>query len=91
MASLTGGMPNLEISIIASIFGRNEFVNIQRYLRIGVNVLRSLGYAVMGLIFDKFGSYNISYGIFIVSAIFAAVLIFMARGQYDNALVEQTD
>ena len=91
VASLTGGMPNLEASIVASIFGRNEFVNVQRYLRIGVNVLRSLGYAVMGLIFDKFGSYNISYGIFIVLGIFAAVLIFMARGQYGNAVVAQTN
>ena len=91
VASLTGGMPNLEISIIASIFGRNEFVNVQRYLRVGVNALRSLGYAVMGLIFDKFGSYNISYGIFVVLAVFAAVLIFMARGQYNNAVVEQAD
>ena len=88
VASLTGGMPNLEISIIASIYGRNEFVNVQRYLRIGVNVLRSMGYAVMGVLFDIFGSYNISYGIFIVLGVFAAILIFMARGQYDNAVVE---
>jgi hypothetical protein len=84
-------MPNLEISIIATIYGRNEFVNVQRYLRVGVNVLRSLGYAAMGIIFDIFGSYNISYGIFIVLALFAAVLIFMARGQYDNAIVEQAN
>ncbi len=90
VASLTGGMPNLEVSIVASIFGRNEFVNAYRYLRIGVNILRSFGYAAMGLIFDKFGSYNISFGIFIVLAMIAAVSIFMARGQYDKSVAGQS-
>ena len=79
LASLMGGMPNLEVSIVASIYGRKEFVNVSRYIRVVVNVFRSLGYAAMGVLYDFFGSYNMSYILFIVFAIIAAVLIYFIK------------
>ncbi len=79
LASLIGGLPNLEVSIIASIFGRKEFVNVSRYMRVVVCGFRSMGYAAMGVLYDLYGSYNMSYILFIVFAITAAVLIFFIK------------
>lgn len=84
VGTLQGGLPNLETSMIAYIFGRVHFANANRILRAGVGVFRSLGYSAMGLAYTYTQSYDISYMIFIAAAILAAGLILTVKGCYDS-------
>lgn len=84
IGSLQGGIPNLETSFIAFIFGRKHFPNANRVLRTGTSVFRSLGYSAMGIIYTVNGSYNLCFVLFGVLAIVSAILINFNRGCYDN-------
>ncbi len=84
VGSLQGGLPNLETSFIAFIFGRKNFANANRVLRTGTAVFRSLGYSAMGVIYTVTGTYDMSYIMFAVLAVVSAVLIVLTVGCYDR-------
>lgn len=43
IAAVVGGSPNLNPSMIVNVFGASEYLNINRYLNIGQNILRAAG------------------------------------------------
>jgi len=69
-----GGVMSTYPVLIADLFGRESFPLVIRFLGLllGINVL---GYLFMGLSFDRAGSYNSAYLIFITLDIIAALLI----------------
>ncbi|MHA2937148.1 MFS transporter [Vibrio sp. RC27] len=83
VASLIGGLPNLDASMIISIYGRKEFAHVTRYVRVGVSIFRSFGFVAMGVLFDHYGSYDLTYMIFIGMSIASALLILLIKPQ-DN-------
>lgn len=83
IALTTGGMPNLQPSLQAWVFGRKDYVNTNRYIGIGHMILRSLGFTVMGIAYARFGTYTPIYGLFIVLAIITAILFSMIKVTYD--------
>ncbi len=93
VALTTGGMPNLQPSLQAWVFGRKDFVNTNRYINVGHMVLRSLGFTVMGAVYAMYGTYTPAYIIFIVVALITAVLFSMIKTTYDPeriALMKKT-
>lgn len=84
VATLQGGLPNLETAFIAYVFGRMHFATANRVLRAAVSAFRSLGYAAMGLAYTYTQSYNISYMIFVGISLVAFVLILSVKGCYDS-------
>ncbi len=94
VALTTGGMPNLQPSLQAWVFGRKDFVNTNRYINVGHMVLRSLGFTVMGAVYAMYGTYTPAYIIFIVVALITAVLFSMIKTTYDPeriALMKKTE
>ncbi len=83
VALTTGGMPNLQPSLQAWVFGRKDFVNTNRYISIGHMVLRSMGFTVMGAVYAHYGTYTPAYIIFIGLALVTAVLFSMIKTTYD--------
>jgi MFS family permease len=83
IALTTGGMPNLQPSLQAWVFGRKDFVNTNRYINLGHMILRSFAFTMMGIIYTTFGTYTPAYIIFIVVSIITAVLFSMIKTTYD--------
>lgn len=79
LASMVGGLPNLEVSMIVAMYGRKEFMNVQRYVRLGVMSFRSFGFVAMGVLYDRTGSYDLTYMIFIGFAIASSVIILFIK------------
>lgn len=69
-----GGVMSTFPVFIAHLFGRESFALVGRFLGLllGINII---GYLIMGQSFDRTGSYNIAYAIFIVLDIIAISLI----------------
>jgi OFA family oxalate/formate antiporter-like MFS transporter len=69
-----GGVMSTFPVFIAHLFGRESFALVARFLGLllGINII---GYIIMGQSFDRTGSYNIAYAIFIVLDIIAVSLI----------------
>jgi nitrate/nitrite transporter NarK len=88
----TGGMPNLQPSIQAWVFGRKDFVNTNRYINMGHMVLRSSAFTIMGMIYATFGTYTPAYILFIGLSIICMILFMMIKTTYDPdrlALMEE--
>ncbi|MCP3940175.1 MAG: MFS transporter [Desulfobacteraceae bacterium] len=83
VALTTGGMPNLQPSLQAWVFGRKDFINTNRYINVGHMILRSFGFTVMGIIYSRYGTYTPAYYIFIGVAIVTAILFSMIKTTYD--------
>jgi MFS transporter, OFA family, oxalate/formate antiporter len=73
-----GGTMSVYPVIIASVFGRKNFVYVLRYVSIFL-CFQLLGYLIAGLSFDFTGSYDAAYGVFITLDIVAAALLFTLR------------
>lgn len=88
----TGGMPNLQPSLQAWVFGRKDFVNTNRYINMGHMVLRSSAFTLMGIIYATFGTYTPAYILFIGLAIITMILFMMVKTTYDPerlAIIEE--
>ncbi len=85
IAAVIGGSPNLNPSIIVNVFGASEYLNVNRYLNIGQNILRLLALVMMSSIRDLTGSYTPGYVVCVVLSL-AALLCFVGiRQRYSNA------
>ena len=92
IALTTGGMPNLQPSLQAWVFGRKDFINTNRYINMGHMVLRSSAFTLMGFIYARYGTYTPAYVFFIGLSIITAILFAMVKTTYDKdriALMEQ--
>jgi sugar phosphate permease len=83
IALTTGGMPNLQPSIQAWVYGRKEFVATGRYTGVFHNIFRGSAFAFMGIIFTTFGSYDAAYIVFIFMAVLTIILFAMIKTTYD--------
>ena len=57
IAAVIGGAPNLNPSMIVNVFGASEYLNVNRYVNIGQNILRLFALVMMSAIRDVTGSY----------------------------------
>jgi MFS family permease len=78
-----GGMPNLMPSLIAYTFGRDEFVNISRWVNVSQAIFTSVGMAYLALMNDKFGSYGLAFKTFIPVCIFCIICFLLIRQSLD--------
>lgn len=84
IALTTGGMPNLQPSIQAWVYGRKEFVATSRYTGVIHNIFRGSAFAYMGMMFTRFGTYNQAYISFIFMAIISAICFVFIRKSYES-------
>jgi len=73
-----GGTLSIYPVIIASVFGRKNFPSVLRFISIFLS-LQLLGYVFAGLSFDRTGSYNAAYLIFVIFDVIAACLLFSLK------------
>jgi MFS family permease len=85
IACVTGGSPNLNPSMIVNVFGASEYLNVNRYMMIGQNILRLLALVMMNSIFEATGSYTIGYVVCIGLSIVAFFCFFAIRKRYSTA------
>lgn len=75
--AMGGAMSTFPI-MIADLFGRNSFAVAASYIYI-LLALQGLGYIIMGQSYDRTGSYNLAYAVFIALSLLAAGLVFSLR------------
>ena len=83
IAMTTGGVPNLQPSIQAWVYGRKEFVSTFRYTSVFHAIFRGTAFAYMGMIFTRTGSYDYAYISFIGVAVLTMVILSMIKKSYD--------
>lgn len=85
IAAVIGGSPNLNPSIIVNVFGASEYLNVNRYLNIGQNILRLLALVMMSAIRDLTGSYTPGYVVCVVLSLVALLCFVGIRQRYSDA------
>ena len=78
-----GGMPNLMPSLIVWVFGRNEFVNISRWINVAQAILMSVGMTYLAVMNDVTGSYSAGLMSFVPLAILCAISFLMIKKTHD--------
>jgi cyanate permease len=73
-----GGVMSTFPILIADLFGRESFAQVARFLSL-LLLLDAAGYLVMGQSFDRTGSYDPAYVMFIFLNIVAAGLMFSVK------------
>ncbi len=84
IAAVIGGAPNLNPSMIVNVFGATEYLNVNRYLNIGQNILRLLALVMMSAIRDLTGSYIPGYVVCIILSLVSLVLFIAIRNRYST-------
>jgi MFS family permease len=77
-----GGIMSIYPIIVAGIYGRKNFAGVLRYTSVFL-VLQLLGYIIAGMSFDRTGSYDAAYMVFIVFDLCAALLLITLRHRED--------
>jgi sugar phosphate permease len=73
-----GGIMSLYPAITASLFGRRAFARVYRFMSLFL-IFQMSGYLIAGQSFDRLGSYDAAYGLFIAFDVIAAWLLFSIR------------
>lgn len=84
IAAVIGGAPNLNPSMIANVFGASEYLNVNRYLNIGQNILRLLALVMMSAIRDLTGSYVPGYVVCIILSLVSLALFIGIKKRYSD-------
>lgn len=87
-----GGMPNLMPSLIVWVFGRNEFVNISRWVNVAQAILMSVGMTYLAVMNDITGSYSAGLMSFVPLAILCGISFLMIKKTHDpeRIAIEET-
>jgi sugar phosphate permease len=72
-----GGIMSTLPILVADLYGRESFASVSRFMSLFI-VLEVGGYMLMGMSFDKTGSYNTAYAVFVLLDLVAAGLVFAA-------------
>jgi sugar phosphate permease len=72
-----GGIMSTLPILVADLYGRESFASVSRFMSLFI-ILEVGGYILMGQSFDRTGSYNTAYGVFVLLDIVAAALVFLA-------------
>ena len=73
-----GGVWTTYPIMVAAIFGRQSFPAVTRFISIFF-ILEIIGYIIAGQSFDRTGSYNQAYAVFILSFFISALLIYSTK------------
>lgn len=73
-----GGVMSTFPILVADLFGRDSFAQVARFLGL-LLFLNGAGYLVMGQSFDRTGTYDAAYGLFVVLDLAAAALILSVK------------
>lgn len=73
-----GGVMATYPIIVADLFGRTSFASVFRFMAVFL-VLQMSGYMIAGLSFDRTGSYNTAYALFIGLDVLAALILLAVR------------
>jgi len=84
IAAVIGGSPNLNPSMIVNVFGASEYLNVNRYLYIGQNILRLLALVMMSTIRDLTGSYVPGYVVCVALSVVALLLFVGIKKRYSE-------
>ena len=84
IAAVIGGSPNLNPSMIVNVFGASEYLNVNRYLNIGQNILRLLALVMMSAIRDLTGSYTPGYVVCIILSLVSLLLFVAIKRRYSE-------
>jgi predicted MFS family arabinose efflux permease len=72
-----GGIMSTLPILVADLYGRESFPAVSRFMSLFI-ILEVGGYMLMGQSYDRTGSYNTAYAVFVLLDIIAAVLVFSA-------------
>lgn len=79
-----GGVMSLFPIIIADLYGRESFPAVIRYISL-ILIIEVFGFVIAGQSFDRTGSYDLAYGLFIIFDLIAVSLILtMKRPKIDG-------
>jgi MFS family permease len=84
VASATGGMPNLNPSSIAYVYGRRDFMANLRWVMMIAGAISAPASTLFNWIYDTQGNYDTVYMICSVISIIAIVSFTMIRRTYDT-------
>lgn len=84
IAAVIGGAPNLNPSMIVNVFGASEYLNVNRYMNIGQNILRLLALVMMSSIRDLTGSYIPGYVVCVILSVVALLCFVGIRKRYSE-------
>jgi len=73
-----GGVMSTFPILIADLYGRESFASVARFMALFF-LLQAAGYLLMGQSYDRTGSYNTAYTVFLLLDIIAAGLILSVR------------
>lgn len=85
IAAVIGGAPNLNPSMIVNVFGATEYLNVNRYVNIGQNVLRLFALVMMSAIRDLTGSYVPGYVVCVILSLVSLGCFIAIRTRYSEA------
>jgi predicted MFS family arabinose efflux permease len=72
-----GGIMSTLPILVADLYGRESFASVSRFMSLFI-ILEVGGYMLMGQSFDRTGSYNTAYAVFVLLDLVAAGLVFLA-------------
>ena len=84
IAAVIGGVSNLNPSMIVNVFGASEYLNVNRYLNIGQNILRLLALVMMSAIRDLTGSYIPGYVVCVILSLAALGCFIAIKNRYSE-------
>jgi MFS family permease len=70
-----GGVVPLQASITAEIFGRRSFGSVSGLMSLFMVPIQAMGSPLAGWIFDRRGSYDLAWGIFLANYVVATILV----------------
>ncbi len=83
LSSATGGMPNLNPSSVAYVYGRRDFMPNLRWIMLVSGGLSAPASTIFNHIYDSMGNYNYVYVVCTILAVVAIVCFAMIRKSYD--------
>lgn len=85
IAAVIGGAPNLNPSMIVNVFGASEYLNVNRYVNIGQNILRLFALVMMSAIRDVTGSYIPGYVVCVILSLASLGCFIAIKTRYSEA------
>jgi sugar phosphate permease len=87
----TAGMPNLAPSLLAYMVGREEFININRYVQIVNSLFISISMAYVPVMHGIFGSYKPVFLSLLVFPVIILILLIFTQKSFDPERLEMIE
>jgi hypothetical protein len=83
LSCVTGGLPNLNPSLVAYVYGRRDFMPVNRWLLVAQGMMAAPAAIFFNWIYDTRGNYNAVYLICSIVAMVSMVSFLMIKKTYD--------